>query len=129
MQPVFGLQVSSVQGLPSLQLARGPPAHTPPLQVSPVVHAFASLHADPSCRAERTQPAAEASELVVQALPSVHGEALLAWTQPVVVLHESLVQALLSSQLGAAPPTHTPPLQVSLVVQAFPSLHGDVLLV
>src|SRR5438094_10275995 len=34
-----------------------------------------------------------------------------------------------SSQLGAGPPRHLPPLHLSLVVQAFPSLHGAVLFV
>jgi hypothetical protein len=34
-----------------------------------------------------------------------------------------MVQATPSLQLGAAPPTHTPPLHVSFVVQALPSLH------
>jgi len=52
---------------------------------------------------------------------------LLVCTQPMAGLQESLVQGLPSSQLGAAPPTHTPPLQVSLVVQALPSSHGFVL--
>src|SRR5205807_8342832 len=44
-QPVAGLQVSSVQTLPSLQLRAGPPTQTPPAQVSAVVQALPSLHA------------------------------------------------------------------------------------
>src|SRR5205807_2570107 len=67
--------------------------------------------------------------LVVHALPSSHGLVLLVCTQPVCVLHVSVVQTLPSSQLGAGPPTHVPLAQVSLVVHAFPSLHGLVLLV
>jgi hypothetical protein len=43
MQPTAGLQVSSVQPLPSLQLGGAPPTHVPPAQVSLVVHAFPSL--------------------------------------------------------------------------------------
>jgi hypothetical protein len=39
------------------------------------------------------------------------------------------VQALLSSQLTAAPAWHVPPAQVSAVVQAFPSSHAAVLFV
>jgi hypothetical protein len=42
-------------------------------------------------------------------------------------LQESSVQGLLSLQLGAGPPLQVPPPHLSLVVQAFPSLHGLVL--
>src|SRR5438876_4045309 len=94
--PVAGLQLSSVQGLPSLQLGAGPPTQLPPLQVS----------------------------LVVQALPSLHGSVLLVCVHPVAGLQPSVVQTLPSSQLGGGPPTQLPPLQVSAVVQAFPSSHG-----
>src|SRR5207244_163850 len=100
-QPVVGLQLSSVEGLPSSQVGAGPPTHCPPLQVS----------------------------LVVQALPSVQGSVLLPWRQPVVGLQLSSVHRLLSSQLSAGPPTHRPPLQASLVVQALPSVQGAVLFV
>lgn len=34
------------------------------------------------------------------------------------------MQSLVSAQLGGAPPTHTPPEQTSLTVQALPSSHG-----
>jgi hypothetical protein len=101
MQPVAGLHESSVQTLPSPQLVGGPPTQRPPLHTSPEVHAF----------------------------PSLHGAVLLVCTHPVAGLHVSLVQPLLSLQLGGAPPTQPPPLQVSFVVQALPSLHGAVLLV
>src|SRR3954469_25459401 len=56
-----------------------------------------------------------------------HG-AIAACVQPVPGLHPSVVQGLASSQLGAGPPTQTPPAQVSLVVQALPSLQGFVVL-
>lgn len=45
------------------------------------------------------------------------------WVQPVAGTHASVVQVLLSLQSAAAPPTHTPAVHMSLVVQAFPSLH------
>jgi hypothetical protein len=50
-------------------------------------------------------------------------------TQPVDVLHESVVHALLSSQLSAAPETHTPPEQASPPVHALPSVHEALLFV
>jgi hypothetical protein len=61
-------------------------------------------------------------------LPSLQDALLFACTQPDPVLHESFVHGLESSQFGAAPPTQTPPAQVSFVVHAFPSLHAIVLL-
>src|SRR2546428_10823874 len=96
MQPVAGSHESSVQTFASLQLGAGPPTHTPPAQVS----------------------------AVVQALPSVQGAVFDVFTQPVAGLQASSVQTLPSLQLSAAPPTQTPPAQVSAVVQAFPSLHA-----
>jgi hypothetical protein len=101
VQPVAGLQASSVQTLPSSQLGAAPPTHNPPEHVSPVV----------------------------QALPSLQGAVLLACVQPVAGLQASSVQTSPSSQLGAVPPTHTPPEHVSPVVQALPSSQGAVLLV
>jgi hypothetical protein len=85
----------------SLQFVAGPPTQAPPAQVS----------------------------LVVQALPSLQGVELLTWRHPVARSQESLVQRLPSSQLGGGPPTQAPPAQVSLVVQALPSLHETVLFV
>jgi hypothetical protein len=99
VQPVPGLHPSVVQTLPSSQFGAGPPTQTPPLQAS----------------------------LVVQALPSLQELVLLACVQPLPGLHPSVVQTLLSSQLGAGPPTHVPPLHVSLVVHAFPSSQKFVL--
>jgi hypothetical protein len=43
-------------------------------------------------------------------------------------LQESSVQVFPSLQSSGGPPTHAPPEQVSFVVQAFPSLHGALLL-
>jgi len=96
--PDAGSHESSVQTLPSSQFGGSPPVHTPATHMSPVV----------------------------QALPSSHGTAMLTWRQPPRLSHESAVQTLPSSQLGAVPPTHDPAAQVSLVVHALPSSHGAV---
>lgn len=98
-QPVAGLQVSSVQTLKSLQLSVVPPWQVPLTQMSAVVQAF----------------------------PSLHAELLLACVHPVAGLHASVVQIFPSLQFGAGPPTHVPPAQVSPVVHALPSLQVDVL--
>src|SRR2546430_916892 len=49
---------------------------------------------------------------------------LLVCTQPLVGSHASLVHTLPSSQLGAGPPAQAPARQVSLSVQALPSLQA-----
>jgi hypothetical protein len=149
-QPPAVSQESSVHTLPSSQLTLPAPAHFPPEQTSPRVHASLSLHdaallacahpvaglhessvhtllslqltAEPLTQA----PAAHVSP-VVQALPSSQVAVLFACAHPVAGLQESFVQGLLSLQFGAAPPTHAPPAQVSPVVQAFPSLQATVL--
>ena len=151
MHPVVGLQLSSVQPLLSLQSGGGPPTQAPPLQVSLVVQASPSLHgtllllwthpvaglqlslvqtllSSQSGAAPPRQPPPPHVSLVVQAFPSSHGALLLVWAQPVAGLQLSLVQTLLSLQSGGGPPTQVPPLQVSPVVQALPSLHGTLLL-
>jgi glyoxylate utilization-related uncharacterized protein len=99
--PLAGLHESSVQGLLSLQPSAGPPTQDPPLHVSAVVHA----------------------------LPSLQATVLFVCTQPVAGLHESSVHGLLSLQPSAGPPTQDPPLQVSAVVHALPSLQANVLFV
>src|SRR5262249_59822656 len=99
VQPSEGLQLSSVQGLPSSQLGGGPPAQLPALEVW----------------------------LVVQALPSSHEEVLFECWHPLAGSHESSVQPLLSSQSGAGPPTQMPSAHRSDVVQALPSLQPLVL--
>src|SRR5262249_26207652 len=57
------------------------------------------------------------------------GFVLFVCVQPVAGLQESVVQTFPSSQFGAEPPWHEPPLQASPVVQAFPSSQGFVLFV
>ncbi len=87
--PVVGLQLSIVQGFPSLQTFELP-EQPPPPQVSPVV----------------------------QALPSSHGSALAAKTQlPLPGLQLSVVQGFLSSQLTALPAAQSPLLHASPCVQ------------
>jgi hypothetical protein len=152
VQPVAGLQASSVQRLASSQFGAAPPTQTPPAQVSVVVQALASsqgaellvyvqpvageqpsvVHTLPSSQfgpAPPTQVPPEQASPVVQALPSSQAVVLFAWVQPVAGLQASSVQTLPSSQFGGGPPAQAPPLHVSLVVQALPSLHGAVLLV
>src|SRR5437660_1576257 len=77
----------------------------------------------------RGAPSAAADIPPVQLFPSEQGVALLVWAQPVAELQVSSVHTFPSSQLGDAPPTHLPPPHLSLVVQAFPSLHRAVLFV
>jgi hypothetical protein len=93
MQPAAGLQASSVQTLPSLQLGGVLPTQVPPAQTS----------------------------TVVQALPSLHAAELFVLKQPLAGLQASSVQTLPSLQLGGVLPTQEPPLQTSTVVQALPS--------
>ena len=95
VQPLAGIQLSTVHTLLSSQSGAGPPTQIPPLQVSGPV----------------------------QKEPSSHDAVLLGCVQPKPVSHSSSVQTLLSLQLGAGPPTQMPPLHASAVVQALPSLH------
>src|SRR3990170_402184 len=71
------------------------------------------------------------SSAAVQWSPSLHAvsSVTLVYAHPVAGAQESSVHMFPSAQLGATPPTQVPPEQVSFVVQAFPSLHGAVLLV
>jgi hypothetical protein len=63
-QPLAGLQLSSVQGLPSLQVAVAPGLQAPVLQVSPKVHKLPSLHG--AVLAADLQPPEESHVSVVQ---------------------------------------------------------------
>jgi hypothetical protein len=152
VQPVDGLQESSVQGLPSSQFGPAPPTQTPPEHASPVVQALPSsqeaallAYAQPVAGLQEssvqtlpslqlvgpplTQLPPEQASPVVQAFPSLHGAVLFAWEQPVTGLHESSVHGFPSSQFGPAPPMQTPPEQASPVVQALPSSQEAVLFV
>jgi hypothetical protein len=96
---VASLQESPVQLMPSSQFTAVPGWHVPPPHTS--------------CPLQKSA--------------SSQGAVLLACTHPLAGLHESFVHTLPSSQFGAAPPTHTPPAHVSLVVHALPSLQALVL--
>src|SRR5437016_605505 len=123
-QPVAGSQESVVHTLLSLQLRAGPPTQAPPAQVSAVVQALPSLQDRVFGVPAHTAAAQVSPE--VQGLRSSHGRVLGVFAQPVAGSHVSVVHTLPSTQLGGGPPTHTPPAQVSAVVQALPSLQGSV---
>ncbi len=99
LQPAILSQLSSVQGLPSSQLANAPGLQAPPAHTSPSV----------------------------QVLPSSHGSVLLARVQPSAGLQPSLVQGSPSLQSWALPGTHTPWAQLSATVHRLASLQGAVL--
>lgn len=149
--PVPLLQLSVVQASPSSQLRLAPGWHAPPRQTSPVVQALPSeqvvellacaqplsvlhessvqtlLSSQSTPAPDWHEPPLQVSPLV-QALPSSQDEALLTCVQPLAGLHESSVQALVSSQSTPAPDWHDPPLQVSVLVHASPSVQVAVLL-
>jgi len=98
--PVVASQESSVQTFPSSQFLEAPGAQEPFEHTSPKVQAF----------------------------PSVQGNTLLVLEQfPLTLSQESSVQGFPSSQSVVFPGTHVPLKQVSLYVQVFPSLQGEVL--
>ncbi len=100
MQPVTGEQLSVVHVLLSLHASVPDPPQLPPLQLSPVVQGFPSLHV-----------------AVLFAKPHC----------PVAGSHVSVVQTLLSLHVFGVPGRHVPPPQTSLSVQPFPSSHAAVL--
>jgi hypothetical protein len=130
-----------------------PDLHDPPPQVSPTVQPLPSLqtavlfwcthpkvasheslvHGLPSSQnaaltAVPAQPPPPHTSPLVHALLSVQGKLLLAYTQPVAALHESVVQKLPS--LHDTPlPAHEPLAHLSPLVHALPSLQLAVLAV
>jgi hypothetical protein len=112
--PFDGLQVATWHWSETVQVTGLLPVHTPAWQVSVWVQALPSSQAVPSA-------------FPVQPVAPPH-EASGVWTQPVAELHESIVQTLPSLQLAGGPPTQAPLLQVSLAVQALPSLQEAALL-
>jgi hypothetical protein len=149
-QPLAALHESAVHTLPSSQLGGGPPTHTPAAQASFVVHALPSLQVPEIAGKMQPTAGSQASAVhgllsthatagpgahapathvspAVQASPSLQGLKLPEYTQPVAALHESVVQGLPSLQASAAPETHTPAAHVSPAVQALPSEQGAVL--
>jgi len=150
-QPLTVSQVSVVHGLLSSQSAPLPLMQAPSKQVSFTVHSLPS--SQESVLLPLTQPVAVLQESlvqifessqsvaeplmqvppahispVVQASESSQDAVLLVLIHPLATSQLSVVQTLPSSQMGAAPPTQTPPAQVSFVVQALESLQASVLL-
>src|SRR3989304_960577 len=101
VHPLTESHVSSVHTLPSLQKLGAPDVHTPSLQMSPKV----------------------------QASPSSQGLLLFVNVHPLTESHVSSVHTLPSLQEIGAPDVHTPSLQMSPKVQAFPSSQGAILFV
>ena len=136
-------QLSLVQGLLSSHDTLVAPTHVPPVQTSPLVHAFPSLQMplrlvcpQPPAGAQVSAvqilpssqftalpaahlPLAHASPLV-HALPSSQVTALAKCTQPMPSPQPSSVHRLPSLQLGATP-TQLPFRHASLVLHAWPS--------
>ena len=150
-QPLVASQVSSVHGLPSLQLLGAPASQAPSLHASPNVHTLPSLHgtvllteAQPVVGSQlsvvhglasshgATTPATQIPALQasfwVHVEPSLQGSVLVANTQPVWLLQLSLVHGLLSPQVTAAPAWQAPLSHMSPEVQALPSVHGTATL-
>ena len=144
--PFAGSHESSVHALPSSQLTAWP-THLPPLHVSPVVQALASSQAAtllantqlPVCVSQEssvhTLPSSQifnaATHLpppqtspVVHGLPSSQVAALGSVTHAFAGSHESSVHGFLSSQSGAAPPTHLNAASTGSVPQASPEVHA-----
>src|SRR5439155_1281455 len=114
-QPATGSHESSVQTLLSSQLSAVPGLQKPNSQNSWPLQTVASSH---GLRLSKcTQPAGASTK----------------WKPKMSMListglQESSVHTLPSLQSSGGPPSHWPFAQVSLVVQALPSLHGLVLL-
>jgi hypothetical protein len=128
-QPPAALQVSTVQGLPSLAQAGGVPARQ-----APDWHVSAPLQALPSPQLVPLATAAYAhmpllQALVVQGLLSLHWLALVqeaqpeigVVVQPVAGTQASVVHGLPSLHESGVPARQTPALHVSAPSQAFPS--------
>jgi hypothetical protein len=99
VQPVAGLQLSSVHGLPSLQLAARP-LQVSAAQLSGPVQALPSLQGVPFNTLKSQPPDALKQLSLVQALPSVHSLGL--------------------------PAAQAPSLQLSPTVQGSPSWHSPL---
>lgn len=97
--PLLGVQLSSVQGLASSHTVPPVGVHAPLAQMSPLVHALSSSHAEPSGTVWVRQ-------------------------SPVRESHPAFkVQGLSSSGQDLSTPVQTPLEQISPSVQGFPSTH------
>jgi len=150
---VSGSQLSSVHEFPSVQAVPVPGWHWLSAQVSPAVQEFPSSQAAvlalnaqpvdgwhtsfvqrfPSLQDKGVVPAEhvplEQVSPIVQTSPSLQLAVLSVYMQPSTGSQLSSVQALASLQVADPDPMHAPPVQVSVVVQAFPSLHAAPLAV
>lgn len=147
-QPTPASQESAVQGLLSSHESVLMGVHTPPTHRSPWVQAFESEQGTFE-RGTVVHPVEGLHESLVHALPSSH-ESALPWqlppahrspcvqafesvqgvpsafttTQPVIGLHESVVQGLPSLHTSAEPPPHPPSArQTSVTRHRLPELH------
>jgi hypothetical protein len=102
LQPLAGLQMSTVQKFPSSQLTGCALPHDPAgSQTSLAVHALPSSQGSPGARGWPTQTAASQTSETVQAWPSSHGMPVVGvCTQPTDGSYVSDVQGLPSSQPG-----------------------------
>ena len=148
-QPVAGTQLSVVHTLPSSQSAAevSIPAHEPSAQLSPVVHALPSSQF--AVLGEDTQPNAPSQASSVQRFPSSQsgaappGATSIDAGIPCGTCVSIVTRGRIGSDgaplvrvtaigrtgvaivaVGTAPPVHTPSVQISADVQAFPSLQG-----
>jgi len=87
------------------------------------------VNADQQPSLQRVAAVAHCSRQVVQVSTSQTQPGTGARLQPVGGAQKSLVQALWSSQLSAAPLTHWPAVQLSPAVHALPSSQASVVLV
>jgi hypothetical protein len=149
--PVAGLQLSVVQGLPSLQSSGVPVVQAPAWQVSLPSQRSLSAHDVPFASGLVWQPVIGSQVSAVQAFPSLQssGAPLVhtpAWQvsaplQTVPSLHDvplitgvlvhpntgsqpSAVQGFASVQLRAVPPVQVPDWQISLPLHTSPSAHA-----
>ena len=152
-QPAILSQLSSVQGLPSSQLATLPGTQAPALQTSPTVHTvpssqgtvlFVDVHAPVTGLQFSVVQGFLSSQVLgplgvqtptlqisptVQLLLSSHLAVLKPCSQPAIASQLSSVHGLPSSQLIGLPALHKPLAHTSPLLQTVPSSQGSVLLV
>lgn len=150
-QPLTGLQMSTVQALPSLHVSVLPAVQVPFLHTSFCVQALPSeqnaafltatqpctgwqasvvqglLSSQASCEPGLQVPAWVQTSPVVQAVPSLHGNRLGVLTQPPEGSQVSVVHGLASSHCAGASGLQMPPVHASPVVQLLPSSQGKLL--
>jgi hypothetical protein len=122
-QPLLGLHESSVQTFPSSQGNGVPAWQVPPEQTSPCVQASPSVQLREL--AGNTHPVSGSQMSSVQTSLSSQRAESAEKTHPVAGLHQSWVQSIPSLQGRGGPAVQLPPEQMSLVVQALPSLQGS----